>query len=518
MRNIKITVMIAEDELLVRLGLKTSIDWEKNGFSLIGECENGIDTLNKLRQYRPNILLLDVKMPGLTGLDVLEYIQKEEMDTKVIVITGLDDFDTVRAALKLGALDYIHKPRLGSGELIEVLSKAKKEVMEQRCSQMIAEDQPEIEFLKHLIPDGEAGYSPIRQAELLRDRKYCFLYLSLIGIYGKRKNNSSYDVHKTFRYAENLITEFCAQKENVWNITIKDNRILVLLTEDRYRTDDVLEKKAVSISHSMNTVLKRFIDVGIRAGISPVTMDAAEAAALCGKAHEAWESTFFLDERIMAFGQIPRADQEAAEQNQVLIKELQLNDSLARLNIHVNHFCEWCDLLQRYFMINQRQLMYHIQSFLYKILMQDILLCEKWLDEFNSCESIRELKEAYRKQLGEYMAGHRRYSHTVEMIIRFIEDNYQRQISLSILSKHCNLNEHYISRVFKEETGENYLAYLNKVRINEAKKLLGDTNLKIYEIAEATGFSSHVNFNYVFNRIEGISPSAYRDKIVYEEK
>ena len=79
MRNIKITVMIAEDELLVRLGLKTSIDWEKNGFSLIGECENGIDTLNKLRQYRPNILLLDVKMPGLTGLDVLEYIQKEEI-------------------------------------------------------------------------------------------------------------------------------------------------------------------------------------------------------------------------------------------------------------------------------------------------------------------------------------------------------------------------------------------------------------------------------------------------------
>lgn len=509
--------MIAEDELLVRLGLKTSIDWEQNGFSLIGECEDGTDTLNKLRQYKPNILLLDVKMPGLTGLDVLEYIQKEEMDTKVIVITGLDDFDTVRAALKLGALDYIHKPRLGSGELIEVLSKAKKEVIEQRCNQAIAEDQPEIEFLKHLIPDGGPEYPSTRQTELFHDRKYCFCYLSLIGIHGKRRNNDCYDVRKTYRYAGNLITEFCAQKENVWNIAIKDNRILILLTEDRYRADDILEKKAVLLSHSLNTVLKRFIDVGIRVGISPVTMDAAAAAALCGKAHEAWESTFFLDEKIMAFDQIPQTGQDTAGRHQMLIRELQLNDSLARLHIHLNHFCEWCDLLQHHFMINQRQLMYHIQSFLYSILEQDILLCEKWMEEFNGCESIGELREAYRKHLWEYMAGHRRYSHTVEMIIQFIENNYQKQISLSILSKHCNLNEHYISRIFKEETGENYLAYLNKVRINEAKKLLGDTNLKIYEIAEATGFSSQVNFNYVFNRIEGISPSAYRDKIIYEQ-
>lgn len=134
------------------------------------------------------------------------------------------------------------------------------------------------------------------------------------------------------------------------------------------------------------------------------------------------------------------------------------------------------------------------------------------------CETIDELKEEYQKHLLEYMAAHKRYSHTVETIIRFIEENYRKQISLSVLSKHCNLNEHYISRIFKEETGENYLSYLNKIRINEARKLLKNTNLKIYEIAEATGFSSNVNFNYVFNRMEGISPSAYRDKIIYDEK
>lgn len=510
MGNIKITVMIAEDELLVRLGLKTSIDWEKNGFTLVGECENGIDTLNKLRQHRPNILLLDVKMPGLTGLDVLEYIQKEKMDTKVIVITGLDDFDTVRAALKLGALDYIHKPRLGSGELIEVLSKAKKEVIELRYNHPAAENQ--------IFPNGEADRMSILKTEMLEGRKYCFLYLSLIGIHGKKKSHISYDVQKTYRYAENLITEFCAQRENVWNITIKDNRILVLMTEDRYQADDILEKKAISISHSMDTVLRRFLNIGIRAGISPAAADAPMAAALCGKAHEAWESTFFLEEKIAAFQRIPQTDQSVAERHQMLIQELQLNDSLPNLNVHVSHFCEWCDLLKSHFIISRRQLMYHIQNFLYQILKQDILLCEQWMDEFGVCESIEELKEEYQSHLLEYMAAHKRYSHTVEMIIKYIEENYRKQISLSILSEHCNLNEHYISRIFKEETGENYLLYLNRIRINEAKKLLGDTNLKIYEIAEATGFSSNVNFNYVFNRMEGISPSAYRDKIIYHDK
>lgn len=518
MKNIKITVMIAEDELLVRLGLKTSIDWEKNGFTLIGECEDGTDTLNKLRQYQPNILLLDVRMPGLTGLEVLEYIQKEKLDTKVIVITGLDDFDTVRAAMKLGALDYIHKPRLGSGELIEVLSKAKSEVIEQRYNQVAVESHPEMDFLNQLLPYGGTEYSLLLNTEILHGRKYCFLYLSLIGIYEKRKNNICYDAQKTYRYAENLITEFCAQRENVWNITIRDNRILVLMTENRYQEDSVLEKKAVSVSQSMDTVLRRFLDVGIRAGISPITADASAAAVLCGKAHEAWESTFFLDERIRAFHKIPQSDQTVAARHQVLIQELQLNDSLSSLSIHADHFCDWCDLLKSHFIINQRQLMYHIQNFLYKILEQDIPLCEKWMDELNVCETIDELKEEYQKHLLEYMAAHKRYSHTVETIIRFIEENYRKQISLSVLSKHCNLNEHYISRIFKEETGENYLSYLNKIRINEARKLLKNTNLKIYEIAEATGFSSNVNFNYVFNRMEGISPSAYRDKIIYDEK
>lgn len=518
MKNIKITVMIAEDELLVRLGLKTSIDWERFGFTLIGECENGIDALNKVRQHHPNILLLDIKMPGLTGLEVLECIWKEKIDTRVILITGLDDFDTVKAALKLGALDYIHKPCLGSGELVEVLSRAKKEVIEQRYNHAVIKKQPEVDFLNRLVPNGKIDNSSISNTEIFQGRKYCFLYVSLIGIYEKRKNNICYDVRKTYKYAENLITEFCVQKKNVWNITIMEDQVLILLMEDKYQADAVLEKNAFMIGSSLNTVLKRFIDVGLRIGISPVTDDVSMTAALYGKAYSAWESTFFLDEKMVTSDHIPETGQSVINLHQVMIKELQLNDSFSSLNVHINHFCKWCDLLKEHFIINQRQLMYHVQNFLYKILKQDILLCEKWMHELNICESIDELKEDYQKYLLEYMAVHKRYSHTVEKIIRYIEENYQKQISLSILSEHCNFNEHYISRIFKEETGENYLSYLNKTRINEAKKLLGSTDLKIYEIADRTGFSSSVNFNYVFNRMEGISPSIYRNNIICDEK
>ncbi len=80
------------------------------------------------------------------------------------------------------------------------------------------------------------------------------------------------------------------------------------------------------------------------------------------------------------------------------------------------------------------------------------------------------------------------------------------------MSRVFHLNEHYISRVFKEETGENFLSYLNRIRIEEAKKLLLESDKKIYEIAEETGFQSSVNFNYVFNRFAGISPKMFREQ------
>lgn len=87
------TVVIAEDELLVRIGIKSSVDWEKNGFKLLGEAADGNEAIQMVRKFLPHILLLDIKMPGMSGLDILKIIQLEKIPTKVIIISGLDDIE-----------------------------------------------------------------------------------------------------------------------------------------------------------------------------------------------------------------------------------------------------------------------------------------------------------------------------------------------------------------------------------------------------------------------------------------
>ena len=159
-------------------------------------------------------------------------------------------------------------------------------------------------------------------------------------------------------------------------------------------------------------------------------------------------------------------------------------------------------------------MIYHLQNMMYQISEQDVILCEEWYEKLYACNNLEDLEEVYTLCLKDYRHQRgRRYGNTVGMIAEYLQKNYSSDISLALLSRVFHLNEHYISRVFKEETGENFLSYLNRIRIEEAKKLLLESDKKIYEIAEETGFQSSVNFNYVFKRFAGISPKMFRDQV-----
>lgn len=158
-------------------------------------------------------------------------------------------------------------------------------------------------------------------------------------------------------------------------------------------------------------------------------------------------------------------------------------------------------------------MIYHLQNMMYQISEQDVVLCEEWYEKLYACNNLEDLEEVYTLCLKDYRHQRgRRYGNTVGMIAEYLQKNYSSDISFALLSRVFHLNEHYISRVFKEETGENFLSYLNRIRIEEAKKLLLESDKKIYEIAEETGFQSSVNFNYVFNRFAGISPKMFREQ------
>lgn len=122
-------IVIAEDELLVRVGLKSIIPWEKYNLELVSEFFNGDELLQYIRKYPPHILLLDIKLPGSSGLDILKIIHDENLPIQVIVISSWDDCYTMKQAMQLGAYEYIHKPQMTSTQLLEMILKIQAQLL-----------------------------------------------------------------------------------------------------------------------------------------------------------------------------------------------------------------------------------------------------------------------------------------------------------------------------------------------------------------------------------------------------
>ncbi len=128
----KISIAIIDDESLVRLGIKSSVEWENYGYEIIGEADNGQNGLEMIQQKQPDIVLLDICMPVMDGIEVLKRLQQMEIDCKVIILSCHDDFHFVKEAMKNGAYDYLRKNEINSANILNILEEVRQSVREER--------------------------------------------------------------------------------------------------------------------------------------------------------------------------------------------------------------------------------------------------------------------------------------------------------------------------------------------------------------------------------------------------
>lgn len=136
------TVLIVEDEILARMGLRQLIDWTAEGFRLLPDAKDGKEAMNAIKSERPDIILLDLNIPVVNGLQILQYLKKQQIPSRTIVITCNEEFDVVKQAMKLGAYDYLRKLNLSSEELLSAIRKCQT-LPEQKCADALAGDREE---------------------------------------------------------------------------------------------------------------------------------------------------------------------------------------------------------------------------------------------------------------------------------------------------------------------------------------------------------------------------------------
>lgn len=513
-------VLIVDDEPFVRKGLALLIKWEEHGFAICGEAENGKKAVSKIEQLKPDVVITDVRMPEMDGLELIKH-QVEYMKTtvKFIILSGYDDFKYAQTAIKYGVRQYILKP-IEQEELISILNNLHNELTEEmhrkeayneelsRYTRAIANDAI------NMILKGDKSAENLERAK------------SLFG----------FDTVDRFRYV--LIKDF----NGLQSINLED----VIEPELHHAILRVSEKSYGILLNMKNLNDRKLKDFVL--SINKSLMQAGELShlVLVGKEiddisllDESYKSIQFIEsyifynptEKIIYYDDIEnisfRTTIEASLFDIKLLEAMETGQ-YEKINTIIDEIYKYS--VQQ--MIEPGILRAILSDFKYKV--QAVISQMKGnpdkIDTFYSneafdftkititdfCSNVQNFCITCAEYMNELQKSQSRG--VLQLVEEFLKNNYSNQnLNLKNTARHFYINPLYLGQLFKQTYNIRFNDYLHTLRIEEAKTLLRRTDLKIYEIAEKVGYKDADYFACKFESIEQITPTQYRKKLFYDE-
>ncbi|EGT3616543.1 response regulator [Clostridium perfringens] len=518
-------VIIADDEKIVRIAMQNIIDWEAHGFSIVGLAQDGEEVLDILNKNGADLIITDLKMKGLNGIELIEKLKDLDFKGKILVLSNHGEFELVREAMKKGAADYLLKITLRPKELEEIVDKFRENLEE------LKEDEKKEEKLKSEFNKTKkiAELSLIR--EYLKDElSYDELLSKFPNLSFLNKGDGDYsgacicidnhkkvyedkikDKNKLTVTIDNIIKEEFSSNE-IKIIPINNHKYLLISKMDATN----LKLKTVNIQN----LIKLYLNIKVSAVILSKIENVQRLKELFKKGEEILSLRFYGKESSLTviddfpgFGDAIKLKKEITDAilenielgeisaNKELIKELvrrssNMNVRPKNLINYVNFICE---------LIENHEYVQEENSNDLKVLKETILKSEN-MDELinSSIELIDYINQRYIK------SKELSYKKEVNEIIKFIEKNVDKRITLVMVANAVNLNESYLSRIFKNETGKNLMYFINEVKMKKAKELLKSPDNLVKEVANSIGMTDQFYFNRVFKKFYGVSPSKFK--------
>ncbi|MBB6694585.1 response regulator [Cohnella xylanilytica] len=527
-------VLIVDDEQHVREAVKLLVDWRGLGIEGVYEADNGEEAARLIERVQPEIVVTDMRMPIQDGVDLLAWIQKSGRPIQSIVISGHDDFDLVRSTMKYGGQDYLLKP-IDPEQLHEALRKAvdnwRREDREKKLSQRRAIEMNRLKpvywdkIFSNLVSE-PASYAVVRDSldeefGLGRAERCQVVVLGVDTM--SREVMAKFDRNRDLLFfsVTNVCNEFLRPDNRgiacrYWN---SENEVLILLW-DRF---EELRETLGRMDEGFRLTLRCRFDFGI----GTVEAFPSGAGASCRTARLALRRRSMLAKTTRFHEYEPAAAKAAITPLRVLDHEesfrlAALNGGEAEIRAAVRR---WIDAVRALpdITLEQLELWRHEFAALRERWAKDSAAAAGGTDtaspmpiplDDDGCLSLPRWEEelvARLLRIAERRGGERsRERNVMAEIARYIEQNYNRELTLQEIAGQFYLSREYISRRFKQDFGENLSDFLGRIRIERAKLLLGNPALKIAEIAEMVGFSDEKYFSKVFKKLEGVSPNQFR--------
>jgi two-component system response regulator YesN len=527
-------LIIADDEKWVRTAVKTLIPFEELGLSLASEAANGIEALELCRQHEPDILVTDIMMPGLTGLELTKELRRLFPKLKIIIISGYNDFEYARTAMKYGITDYLLKP-VEENELIQVLKRIRSEIDEEaRLSKALEAGEEQMKkalpvmcetFLNQLITRNSMTAEYIK-SELQR--------------YGIEMPNNTFILCVTVpdepRKAEADKNRDCvyrsivkrAMKRYAGAVTfplVHDRNVLISIINNDNTAAGIREALRVS-----GLILGRKLDMSISTGISTPTHQPGMLPDIYAKAWEALETKFWKGNGTIApYNPGMLTEDRLISLSEETLNKITLNLKLSNMQTAVSYVETLCASLRKDGNLKPAVVKEFFWQFLQSIMImlnvqltfirhETMVSGEHPYDRIKETLFISSLESCVCDLLQKIFNFYHDKNpldnnNLVENAKKIIEKNFAGDISLEQVAKHVHLSPAYLSELFKKETGMSFIDYKTIIRIEHAKKLLETPAMNISEISGKVGYSDPKYFSKLFKRITGKTIYEYRKEI-----
>lgn len=506
------SVVIADDDLVIRATLKDIVNWESLGFEIVGEAKNGKLALEFLDSHDVNVLITDMKMPIMDGLELIK--QLENQDITIIALSSFDEFELVRDAFKLGVEDYLLKSHLDQGHLCELLTKIHKD-LDAKCVRINKKGKKSVldNFLKgntDLYDDGHMF--SIIQVDVSDEQK----------LQGRFK-----DIRQDLIWPmEELLLQISGVSKRCEHSEYTDSCLIL-----RYHDEMLVEKNILRICRQIQTVLKNYMNLEVTVSASVVRKGAGciseateESMALLNLRYVFGEHRVYLkQEKLLDFGYL----EYEKKYFQGLLNALRVRDNEALMQEQEKLFAVLRGMEKKeiekqciYMLYLEGIMLKNMGASMWSVFGKNVSFPEK-LERLTNANDYTIWMYNFNRFLFDYLekTSSNRGERSFEAVRRYIMDNYaDAELNLTEAASIAGLNESYFSSKFKKEFGTSFSDYLKNIRVNHARKLMENSNLKIYEISQAVGYRNVEHFTRVFKSCVGVSPKKYMEQDVESRK
>lgn len=491
-----IKVLLVDDDFLVRTFLSRITDWEKHGYTLVGAAQDGEEALHMVEEYRPDIIITDISMPVMDGIELIRRLKQDGNTAKIIALSCHDDFEYVKEAMKLGIDEYVLKNLLTEESLLKLMDEIKRSIVSTNKGglQFDAPDE-EREYYLQLLKGGKQNPEDSFFTSAA-------MAVSILN-YDTRVAMMPMEQQKKFHFSfAQVCREACQNVLAVRCVHMQRGQYAVLL--DFASIPSIYERREKIQQYASAAVryAEQYLAVSVCIGTSRAEGFKADAQQCWQEAKDALNERFYTPQTIFYGWQM----QESGKEIPALARRFSENivDYIARK--------EGGTIRQQWEAVLEEFRLQHTQQW----------LVVEWLRQTDrkaglpqriipdKLEDFRGLESAYVTFKEEMLPEPDSYSNAVGQTIRYLQKNHTRGASLQDAADQVHLNPAYLSHIFSKETGITFSEYLLSCRINTAKELLVHTGDKIRDVSEQSGFRDYRNFCKIFKRVTGVTPQNYR--------